>query len=63
MKMNTSKYNELQQTISELLKQSKIDWTQVLSEIIASYNCSTGTIHFLEKGTSLLNVQAYQGIP
>jgi putative methionine-R-sulfoxide reductase with GAF domain len=63
MKMNTSKYNELQQTISELLKQSKIDWTQVLSEIIASYNCSTGTIHFLEEGTSLLNVQAHKGIP
>ncbi len=61
--MNTKKYTELQNTISELSKQSKIDWSAILSEIISSYGCSTGTIHFLEKGTSLLKIQAYQGIP
>ena len=57
------KYNAIQNTISDLLKQSKVNWSDVLSEIISSYSCSTGTIHFLEKNTSLLKIQAHQGIP
>ncbi len=56
-------YSTLQNTVSELLKQPKVNWNAILSEIISFYSCSTGTIHFLEKKTSLLKIQAHQGIP
>lgn len=45
------------------LEQKTINWQQVLSEIISSFDCTTGTIHFLNKNTSLLNLEAQQGIP
>jgi L-methionine (R)-S-oxide reductase len=61
--MNVKKYKVLQNAISELLKQSKVDWGNILSEIISFYDCSTGTIHLLEKDTSLLKIKAHQGIP
>ena len=61
--MNTDKYNELQLSVSKLLMNPEIDWTSILSEIISFYDCSTGTIHLLEKDTSLLKIKAYQGIP
>ena len=61
--MNTDKYNELQLSVSKLLMNPEIDWTCILSEIISFYDCSTGTIHLLEKDTSLLKIKAHQGIP
>lgn len=39
------------------------DWQQVLVEIISAFDCTTGTIHFLEEKTNLLKLQAHQGIP
>jgi len=50
-------------TILSLLKETTINWQEVLSSIISSYDCTTGTLHFLEINTSLLKIQAYQGIP
>lgn len=49
--------------ITDYLNQPTINWDQVLSEVISYFDCSTGTIHFLEKGTSLLKLKAQQGIP
>ena len=49
--------------ISSSLKQQPINWQQVLSTIISCFDCTTGTIHFLDKATSILKLQAQQGIP
>ncbi len=45
------------------LHQTTIDWQQVLSKMISSFGCTTGTIHFLEGNTTLLKLKAHQGIP
>ena len=39
------------------------NWQKVLSTILSSFDCTTGTIHFLEPTTMLLQLQAHQGIP
>jgi L-methionine (R)-S-oxide reductase len=43
--------------------QSAIDWQQLLSDVLSAFDCSTGTIHTLDKDTQLLKLQAQQGIP
>src|SRR5690606_31551890 len=42
---------------------SMLDFQQLLSDIIAAFDCSTGTIHTLNDQTQLLKLQAQQGIP
>ncbi|ALJ01616.1 histidine kinase [Rufibacter tibetensis] len=42
---------------------SAINWQQLLSEIISSFDCTTGTIHFLDKDSGMLKLKAQQGIP
>lgn len=49
--------------ISILLNAQNINWQEVLSKIISGFDCTTGTIHFLESTTGLLQLKAYQGIP
>jgi putative methionine-R-sulfoxide reductase with GAF domain len=49
--------------ITALLAGTKTDWQLVLHTIVSTYNCTTGTLHFLERKTSLLKVQAFVGIP
>ena len=49
--------------ISSSLKQQPINWQQLLSTIISCFDCTTGTIHFLDKTTSILKLQAQEGIP
>ena len=49
--------------ISLLLNSPNINWQNVLSEIISGFDCTTGTIHFLDATTGLLQLQAHQGIP
>lgn len=46
-----------------LLRQPVVRWNEVLSEIIARFDCTTGTIHFLNTKTFLLELIADQGIP
>lgn len=56
--------NEARNTIVDgLLKKEEVNWSQVLSNVISEFDCSTGTIHFLDNKTGLLKVQAHQGIP
>ena len=45
------------------LNKPEIDWDQVLQYIISYFDCTTGTIHFLDAKTSLLKLQAQKGIP
>ncbi len=42
---------------------TEVNWQQLLSDIISSFDCSTGTLHFLDKESGLLKLQAQQGIP
>ncbi|MBN3941367.1 MAG: GAF domain-containing protein [Nostoc sp.] len=52
-------------TIFDILtdERSGIDWNQLLTEILAAFDCSTGSIHTLDKHSQLLHLKAYQGIP
>ncbi len=45
------------------LKQPTVNWQNVLNSIVSSFGCTTGTLHFLNESTSILHLQAYQGIP
>lgn len=50
--------------LSALPRESaSIDWPQLLADIIAAFDCSTGTIHTLDTETQLLNLRAQVGIP
>ena len=49
--------------ISTSLEQETINWQQLLSDIISCFDCNTGTIHFLDEDSSILKLQAHQGIP
>ena len=55
--------NSKRAVISSSLKQQSINWQQLLSDIISCFDCTTGTIHFLDEVTSILKLQAQQGIP
>lgn len=44
-------------------EESAIDWNRLLAEILAAFDCSTGTIHTLNRESQLLHLKAYQGIP
>ncbi|GAB3830376.1 GAF domain-containing protein [Pontibacter rugosus] len=44
-------------------EQNSVSWQELLSDIIVTFDCSTGTIHTLDKSTGLLALQAQQGIP
>tara|TARA_R110002049_G_scaffold47596_2_gene137059 strand:+ start:206552 stop:207025 length:474 start_codon:yes stop_codon:yes gene_type:complete len=52
-----------QDAVLSLLKATLVNWQAVLAKVVANFDCTTGTIHFLEKGTQVLKLQAYQGIP
>jgi len=58
------KDNKERNTIIDIfLDKENINWQEVLSTVISSFDCTTGTIHFLDEKNSLLKVQAHQGIP
>ncbi len=57
-----NKANSTEQ-ILETIKKSPVNWEQVLKDIITHYDCQTGTLHFLEKETNLLQLKAQKGIP
>lgn len=42
---------------------SAIDWSQLLSDTITAFDCTTGTIHTLDQETQLLMLRAQRGIP
>ncbi len=44
-------------------KSSSLDFQRLLTDIIAAFDCSTGTIHTLNDESHLLELQAQQGIP
>ena len=52
-----------QDNIYEALSQPLISWQKVLSAILSRFDCTTGTIHFLEGHTTNLKLMAHHGIP
>src|SRR5690554_2523191 len=44
-------------------KSSSLDFQRLLTDIIAAFDCSTGTIHTLNDESHLLELEAQQGIP
>jgi putative methionine-R-sulfoxide reductase with GAF domain len=44
-------------------EESAIDWNRLLVEILTAFDCSTGTIHTLDRESQLLHLKAYQSIP
>ena len=60
--MNKAPTSQLKPVYS-LLDQAEVNWQSLLEEIITAFDCSTGTLHFLNKETNLLQVQAHKGIP
>ncbi|NKI27209.1 GAF domain-containing protein [Arenibacter sp. 6A1] len=61
--MTSEKKDLLLDAIYKGLNQPTIDWQQILSDIISYFDCTTGTIHFMDPATSLLQLQAHKGIP
>lgn len=55
--------NDIPEKISAQLEKNPIDWQNVLEETIRHFDCSTGTLHLLKPGTSILELQAQKGIP
>lgn len=53
------------ENILETLRENNValDWQQLLANVAAAFDCSTGTIHVFEKETKLLKLRAQQGIP
>lgn len=49
--------------IQESLKKKEVNWQQLLLDVISSFDCSTGTLHFLDKDSGMLKLKAYEGIP
>jgi putative methionine-R-sulfoxide reductase with GAF domain len=49
--------------IYEVLNQPLHNWQKVLSVILSSFDCTTGTIHILEPHTTQLKLEAHQGVP
>lgn len=52
-------------TIIQSIKETKgdINWQELLESVIAAFDCTTGTIHSLDKETNLLKMKAQKGIP
>jgi len=49
--------------ISRSLNSNPINWQDILSVIIAHFDCTTGTLHFLDGKSNLLKIRVHQGIP
>ncbi len=51
------------ETIDNLKNRTDVNWQEVLSEIVSVFECTTGTLHFLDPSTNLLTIEAHIGIP
>ncbi|MFD0799643.1 GAF domain-containing protein [Maribacter chungangensis] len=60
MQSNTSSILE---KVNTLLGSTEVDWQHLLETVVSNFDCTTGTLHFLDQETKLLNVQAHVGVP
>ncbi|WP_220186630.1 GAF domain-containing protein [Nostoc sp. ATCC 53789] len=61
LKLMTSDIKPIFDTLAD--EESAIDWNRLLVEILTVFDCSTGTIHTLDRESQLLHLKAYQSIP
>ncbi|EON76634.1 Signal transduction protein containing GAF and PtsI domain [Lunatimonas lonarensis] len=54
---------KIDQLIELISDSSEALWGVWLGETLACFGCSTGTIHTLENGTTILRLQAHVGVP
>ncbi|CAM4322424.1 GAF domain-containing protein [Zobellia roscoffensis] len=60
--MSEKKGSTVEVILSDL-NVTTVDWQRVLENVIACFDCTTGTLHFLDQETELLQIQAHKGIP
>ncbi|MFX0556705.1 GAF domain-containing protein [Maribacter sp. CXY002] len=46
-----------------LITKETVDWNLVLKEVLALFECSTGTLHFLNHSNNMLELETQIGIP
>ena len=61
--MQESKDNPTLQRIKAYLRQSIIDWQGLLTDVVSYFDCTTGTLHFLDESSALLKLKAQLNIP
>ncbi|WP_149274520.1 GAF domain-containing protein [Pareuzebyella sediminis] len=59
----TKQHNSGLDAVLGLLTTPNIEWETILSNVIDYFDCTTGTLHFLDQKTSILKLQAQKGIP
>ncbi|MFS4415544.1 GAF domain-containing protein [Maribacter sp. 2307ULW6-5] len=60
--MGTSPSNHIESLLLGL-QAPKTDWQKLLGQILEHFDCSTGTLHFLDAESKLLHVAAHSGVP
>jgi len=60
--MSSTNFSTLNK-VRTLLNNTDTDWQNLLATIVSNFDCTTGTLHFLDQETKLLNVQAHVGVP
>ena len=54
---------EVPKKITKELKTENPNWNAILGYVLEHFSCSTGTLHFLDKDTKLLQLETQIGIP
>jgi len=60
--MSSTNFSTLNK-VRTLLNNTDTDWQNLLATIVSNFDCTTGTLHFLDQETKLLHVQAHVGVP
>lgn len=60
--MSSTNFSTLNK-VRTLLNNTDTDWQNLLATVVSNFDCTTGTLHFLDQETKLLNVQAHVGVP
>ncbi len=42
---------------------NQLNWDNILTKILKSFDCTTGSIHVLNQETNVLHIKAHKGIP
>ncbi len=49
--------------ILKALEARSMNWLEILRMVLSEFDCTKGTIHFMDQDTGLLKLQAEEGIP
>ena len=54
---------DIQPILNHLTDSSTTDWNELLTQTLATFDCTTGTLHRLDPETDLLMLVTYAGMP